>query len=159
MDRTPGSSGSSKPFVNCVNGLPTSHKSDDDAGEEAEIERTARIDRDRTERDRLAKRGYDIDRTAPSHPKFEPATWRRHGPFNSRQPELPPAIAAKIEAIEAEARCLGWPPQRLWNANFWDAPRGLAAVLDEGDEITEVTADYIKILKTKRDLVRFYRTH
>ena len=107
----------------------------------------------------MAKRGYDFDPTAPSPPEFEPANWRRHGPFNSRSPVIPPEIRAKIEAIEAEARHLGWDPQRLWNSNFWDSPRGLAAVLDDTDEIIEVTADSIEILKTKRDLLRFYRTH
>jgi hypothetical protein len=33
----------------------------------------------------------------------------------------------------------------------------LAAVLDEGDEIAEVTADYISILKVKHDLLKFRR--
>jgi hypothetical protein len=34
---------------------------------------------------------------------------------------------------------------------------GLAAVLDPQDEIAEVTADYIAILKTKRGLLKFRR--
>ena len=63
----------------------------------------------------------------------------------------------KIEAIETEARALGWPPELLWNSGFWDCPRGLAAVLDLGDEIVEVTPSHIAILKTRRDLLRFRR--
>jgi hypothetical protein len=62
-----------------------------------------------------------------------------------------------LEAIEQEARSKGWPPELLWNAGFWDSPRGLAAVLDSDDEIVEVTPDFIEILKTRRDLLRFRR--
>jgi hypothetical protein len=86
-------------------------------------------------------------------------SWRRDPstPPNSRNPLVPDAIRAKIEAIEDEARQLGWEPERLWNSNFWDQPRGLAAIMDEGDEIAEVSADSIAILKTERRLVRFHR--
>jgi hypothetical protein len=68
-----------------------------------------------------------------------------------------PSASAKLEAIEADARAKGWPPELLWNRNFWDCPRGLAAVLDPGDEITEVAVDHITILKVKRDLLNFRR--
>ena len=76
---------------------------------------------------------------------------------DSRNPIIEPAIRSKIEAIEAQARAAGWPAEMLWNSNFWDRPRGLAALLDDGDEIAEVTPDYITILKTKRDLLKFRR--
>jgi hypothetical protein len=76
---------------------------------------------------------------------------------DSRHPLIDPAIRAKLEAVEAEARAAGWPAELLWNAGFWDRPRGLAAVLDPDDEIVEVAPDYIAILKTKRDLLRFRR--
>jgi hypothetical protein len=66
-------------------------------------------------------------------------------------------VRAKIEAIEPEARGLGWPAELLWNNGFWDSPRGLAAVLDPEDEIAEVTPNYIAILKVHRDLLRFRR--
>jgi hypothetical protein len=33
------------------------------------------------------------------------------------------------------------PAELLYNANFWDYPRWLAAVLDANDEIVEVAAD------------------
>ena len=62
-----------------------------------------------------------------------------------------------IEAIEAETRAKGWPPELLWSSGYWDLPRGLAAVLDSEDEIVKVTPDYIAILKTRRDLLRFRR--
>lgn len=45
----------------------------------------------------------------------------------------------------------------LWNDSFWDCPRGPAAVLDLADEIAEVTPEYVTVLKTKRDLLRFRR--
>lgn len=76
---------------------------------------------------------------------------------DSRHPLVEPEVRAMIEAIEAEARAKGWPPELLWNANFWDLPRGLAAVLDSADEIVEVAPDYIAILKTRRDVLRFRR--
>ena len=90
-------------------------------------------------------------------PGVDPATWTRAVTPNSRAPLIPDAIREKIAAIEPTARRLGWQPEQLWNANFWDAPRGLAAVLDANDEIAEVTADYISILKVKHDILRFRR--
>ena len=77
-------------------------------------------------------------------------------PPNSRSPLISDSVRAKIEAIEAEARALGWPAELLWSNVFWGSPRGLAACLDASDEIVEVTADYIAI-RTGRDLQRFYR--
>jgi hypothetical protein len=91
-------------------------------------------------------------------PGVESASWIRNVTPNSRAPLIPDAIREKIAAIEGDARNLGWPPELLWNANFWDSPRGLAAVLDADDEIAEVTAEYISILKVKRDLLKFRRT-
>jgi hypothetical protein len=76
---------------------------------------------------------------------------------DSRHPLIAPEVRAKIEAVEAEARRLGWPPELLWSSGFWDSPRGLTAVLDTADEIVEVTQDHIAILKIKRDLLRFRR--
>src|SRR5262249_20480233 len=76
---------------------------------------------------------------------------------DSRHPLIAPAVRAKLEAIEPEARRLGWPAELLWNGTFWDSPRGLAAVLEPADEIAEVTADYITILKHRRDVLRFQR--
>lgn len=78
---------------------------------------------------------------------------------DSRHPLIAPEVRAKIEAIESIARAKDWPPELLWNANFWDRPRGLAAVLDAEDEIGEVTVDYITILRLKRDVLRFQRRH
>jgi hypothetical protein len=76
---------------------------------------------------------------------------------NSRHPLVESAVRAKLEAVEGEARTKGWPAELLWNAGFWDCPRGLAAVLDAEDEIVEVTPEYIAILKTRRDLLKFRR--
>jgi hypothetical protein len=76
---------------------------------------------------------------------------------DSRNPLVPAAVRATIKAIEGEARRLGWPPELLWNAGYWDRPRGLAAILDGDDEIVEVSADTITMLKLRRELVRFRR--
>jgi hypothetical protein len=85
------------------------------------------------------------------------ATWAGAVAPDSRRPLVPPEVRAKIEAIECDARGMGWPPELLWNANFWDLPRGLAAVLDADDEIAEVTPEYVVILKSRRELLRFRR--
>jgi ribosomal protein L37AE/L43A len=90
-------------------------------------------------------------------PGVDPATWSRTVTPNSRHPLIPDVVREKIAAIEPTARNLGWPPELLWNANFWNGPRGLAAVLDANDEIAEVTVEYIAILKVKRDILRFRR--
>jgi len=76
---------------------------------------------------------------------------------NSRNPLIPDAVRTIIETIEGEARGLGWPPEILWGSAFWGSPRGLASVLDAGDEITEVTTDYIGITKSERSRLRFQR--
>jgi hypothetical protein len=78
---------------------------------------------------------------------------------NSRQPLIQPAVRAKIEAIEADARAKGWPAELLWNNAFWDLPRRLAAVLGADDEISEVTQEYIAILKTRSELLKFRRNN
>jgi hypothetical protein len=78
---------------------------------------------------------------------------------DSRHPLISDVIRAKIEAIEPEARAKGWPAELLWNAWFWDYPRGLAAVLDADDEIADVTAEFIEIVKMKREVLRFRRTN
>lgn len=111
------------------------------------------IDAMRRGREAALKEGIDVTAAEPE--------WLRTSKLvpDSRTIRIPDAVRMKIEAIESEARCLGWPPELLWNAEFWRQPRGLAAVLDEGDEIGEVTADYIAILKVKRDLLRFQRRH
>lgn len=85
------------------------------------------------------------------------AAWPRSVAPDSRRPLIEPTVRAKLEEIEAEAHAKGWPPELLWNGNFWDCPRGLAAVLDPDDEIIEVAVDHITILKVKRDLLNFRR--
>ena len=67
------------------------------------------------------------------------------GVANSRAPLIPTEIRAKIEAIETEARSKGWPVELLYNANFWDCPRGPPALMDPDDGIVELTGDAITI--------------
>jgi hypothetical protein len=76
---------------------------------------------------------------------------------DSRNPLVGSEVRNKIEAIEEEARTKGWPAELLWNAGYWNCPRGLAALLDPGDEIVEVTPYYIEILKTRHDVLKFRR--
>jgi len=111
-----------------------------------------------TEADREAIRQSKAALLAHLRAGMEPRREHTMTP-DSRHPLIEPAVRAKLEAIEAEARAKGWPPELLWNGNFWDCPRGLAAVLDPGDEITEVAVavDHITILKVKRDLLNFRR--
>ena len=78
---------------------------------------------------------------------------------DARHPLILEAIRAKIEAIEPEARAKGWPAELLWSRVYWDLPRGLAAVLDPEDEITEVTSDIIEIVRMRRNVLRFRRTN
>lgn len=92
------------------------------------------------------------DATAP------PAEWRQGVTPNSRNPLISNAVRAVIEGIESDARAKGWPAELLWNSSFWDCPRGMASLLDDGDVIAEVTPDFITIVKTERSIVRFQRT-
>ncbi|MBV8135349.1 MAG: hypothetical protein JO121_06880 [Deltaproteobacteria bacterium] len=87
------------------------------------------------------------------------AGWRRAATPDSRYPIIPQEIRAKIEAIEQEARRLGWPPELIWSADFWGLPRGLAAVVDADDELGDVRSDYIEILGVKHVVRRFPRFH
>jgi hypothetical protein len=88
---------------------------------------------------------------------LEPAEWRAGVTPSSRRPLIPEAVRAIIEGIESDARAKGWPPELLWNAEFWGSPRGLAAVLDASDAIGEVTTDFIEIVKSERSISRFPR--
>lgn len=72
--------------------------------------------------------------------------------------DIDPAVAVEIRRIETQALELGWSREHLWGAKFWPiAERGLAALMDPGDPIVEVTAETITILKYRRDLQKFYR--
>lgn len=94
-----------------------------------------------------------------SLPGPAPAAWRSGAVPDARSPLIPDEVREKIGEIEAEARALGWPAELLWNADFWDSPRGLAAILEPDDAITAVTPDYIEVLRLHRDLLRFSRAH
>ena len=86
-----------------------------------------------------------------------PVSWHQGVVPDISSPLIPDSIRAKIEEIEPEACVAGWTHERLWNASFWDQPRGLAAVLGEDDHLIEVTADYIAILKVEKNILRFQR--
>jgi hypothetical protein len=58
---------------------------------------------------------------------------------------------------EMFSRSTAGPVELLWNAFFWNSPRGLAALLDADDAIIDVTNDYIAILKCRRDVLQFDR--
>ena len=75
---------------------------------------------------------------------------------------LDPEVRAEIQRIALEAISLGWTPELLWEARFWNIVPGagnrpgLAAVMRPGDKITEVTEDYIAITKASGIVQRFY---
>jgi hypothetical protein len=98
-----------------------------------------------------------ISPKASAPEKTNAAIWRQGATPNWRKPLVPPTVRAVIESIEVDARAKGWPPELLWNTEFWSSPRGLAALLAEGDAIVEVTIDYIAILKVERTVLRFQR--
>jgi hypothetical protein len=71
----------------------------------------------------------------------------------------PPAISAKIAAIEPQARRLGWQPAQLLNPNLDDSgrPQGLAAVLELSDAIVHVSRTHITVKKNAYHLLKFPR--
>ena len=72
--------------------------------------------------------------------------------------KIAPAVRAELERIWPEAKRLGWPWQRIFGASFWPVEaRGLVTVLDPGDGIVEITSEYIAILKSGRNVLRFQR--
>lgn len=79
-----------------------------------------------------------------------------------REPHVDIRILNEIRRIAGQASALGWPWERLWNHRYWHHtgrhPRSLVAVMEPGDEIVEVGADAITILRQRRDLLRFMRT-
>jgi hypothetical protein len=115
-------------------------------------------------RDRLGRRGYDYDATAPSRREYlesqgilVPDT----APSSRMHPALHPRVAAEITRIEPQALALGWPAWRLWGAEFWPGPRGLAAILDPGDQLVEVVADHMTIERgdARRTRETFLKSH
>jgi len=66
-------------------------------------------------------------------------------------------VRETIEAIEAQAGALGWSFESLWNDHFSDLAPGLAAMLEADDEIAEVTTEYIEVIRTRREILRFPR--
>jgi hypothetical protein len=152
-----------------------------------EADRVARLDAERNTRDKAAGRGYDCagfqcprclndsarcewcaDHAGDpgvgscgdcerGHMKPAGVSWRRGIVPDVHDSHIPESIREKIEAIEVEARALGWNPERLWNSNFWDQPRGLPAMMDEGDELGAVTENFIEVLKSQKTVWRFPR--
>jgi len=111
--------------------------------EQQEIERIGRLDAERNERDRIAGRGYDYE-PVPDEPEhvFE----QQPDLERWQQPKVDPKVEAEIRRIEHQALALGWSHERLWNAGYWHPwPRGLAAVMDAGDRIVDVTGEHIII--------------
>lgn len=100
---------------------------------------------------------------SPSRPK--PYHTAKESAVCTREPEaaqIHPDIEAELERIEGEALRFGWTRDRLWNAGFWRPwPRGLASVLEAGDQVTEITSDFITIRKGdgRGATQRFWKSH
>jgi hypothetical protein len=74
---------------------------------------------------------------------------------------LDPQVKTEIQRVLLEALSLGWTPEMLWEARFWNVTEagnrpGLAAVMWPGDRIIEVTEDYIAIQRASGVVHRFY---
>ena len=82
---------------------------------------------------------------------------QRHAIPQMLHEQVEPPVAAEIRRVEDQARALGWPQWRLWESRFWPGPRGLAAVMEPGDQVMELTAEWIKIRKRDGIQQRFYR--
>ena len=147
-----------------------------------QADRIAAIDRERNECDRQAGRGFDyeprpetcricggkcrwcrtpgIERCGACFPeRGAPSPALDSSPDDREHDDIDPAVISEIERIEAEALRLSWHVARLWGAaQFWpvQAP-GLAALLEPGDTIAQVTADYIVIVKRDGAHQRFWR--
>jgi hypothetical protein len=78
-----------------------------------------------------------------------------------KEDRIDATIGAAILEIEPLALALGWTYERLWNPHFWphsaEHPRGLASVMSPGDELAEVTRDFIVIHETDGQCQRFPR--
>jgi hypothetical protein len=103
----------------------------------------------------IAQLSNSEDRRAGDLPEIDPP--------HEKQREIDSEVVTELERIERQAFALGWPRERLWNANFWYPwPRGLAAVMDAGDRIVEVTREYIRVERPRATavplLLRFWRT-
>jgi hypothetical protein len=141
----------STPEESPPSGANFSPKRYDEAG------RITRLGIERNARDTAIGRGADYA------PTVRDAAIDRIARTDGWQPPAgpPPGVVAEIERIEAEAKALGWDHGRLWNFRFWpdthDQPRGLAAVMSEGDTVVEVSDEVITILASKRFLQPFPR--
>lgn len=75
---------------------------------------------------------------------------------------LDPDIKAEIQKIALEAISLGWTPELLWETRFWNIipgagnRPGLAALMNPGDKLGEITGDYIEIIRPSGTVHRFY---
>jgi hypothetical protein len=128
-----------------------------------EIERVARLDQERNERDRLAGRGYDYDCTAPGHNDYLRRTGAPCACLNPKEvtrhpgPQIDPALQADLTRIEPEALRLGFSHTRLFGTRFWPIEaRGLAALIDRNDHLT-VEEDHIVINHRDGNRSRFRR--
>lgn len=52
---------------------------------------------------------------------------------------------AEVARIEAEALAAGWTPGELWSVEGWHHMRGLVAVLRDGDRVTSISPERIRI--------------
>jgi len=70
---------------------------------------------------------------------------------------IPEEVATEVRRIEGDAIDLGWAPEDLWQTAGWVSELGLAALMNPGDRVEEVTAGYIAIRLRDGSRTRFYR--
>ena len=77
-----------------------------------------------------------------------------HRPTQSSGPVEQPARPGAVEmvkAIESQALSLGWQPTQLWNSEDRVDRLGLVAMLKPGEEIGEVTREFIELKRRQPD--------
>jgi hypothetical protein len=74
-------------------------------------------------------------------------------------PQIPVQVHEEILRWEPQLRIMGWIQERIWRRTFWphtaEHPRGLASVLEPGDQIRFVDCDWVHIHKRDGSYQRF----
>jgi hypothetical protein len=76
-------------------------------------------------------------------------------------PQIPVQVHEEILRSDPQLRIMGWSQERIWRRTFWphiaDHPRGLASVLEPGDQIRFVDRDWVHTHKHDGSYQRFPR--
>jgi hypothetical protein len=102
--------------------------------------------------DLFAPNACDVGDNQPQA-ELQPRVEEASAPFVSRRddPQIPVQVHEEILRWEPQLRIMGWSQERIWRQTFWphtaEHPRGLASVLEPGDQIRFVDRDWVHIHK------------